>query len=182
MEERITEPAAAAIDPAPVLEQPAEPQPSAPWYRRRNPLIVAAAAVVAAGIGIGLALSNGPSTIQITGVLALGPFDAIDTTSTTVANGDACESSGGYTDITAGTAVVVGNGTGQTIGTGGLQAGIEANVDDTLGTPAGNCVFQFAVTVPAGESAYTVTISHRGTTTLTPDQVKNGILLTLDAG
>jgi hypothetical protein len=174
MEERPTQEPAAPVEPA------AGPTPPVPLWRRKQTLIIGAVAVVAAaGIAIGMAATSGPGTVQIHGVLALGPLDAIDTTTGTPADGDSCAAASGYDDITAGAAVVVGDGSGRTIGTGGLQAGIEAHVDDSAGTPLGNCSFQFAVTVPAGESTYTVTISHRGMQTLTADQVKNGILLTL---
>ena len=165
--------------------QPAEDpsaQPAAPvpvWRRKRSLIAAGIAVAVAAGVAIDVAASSGPGTVQIHGVLALGPLAAVDTATGTPADGDACQSMGGYNDITTGTAVVVGNGTGQTVGTGALQGGIEANVDDSAGTPLGNCSFQFSVTVPAGEGTYTVTISHRGTQTLTADQLKNGLLLTL---
>ncbi len=162
-------------------EAPAEPTsaPTPPWWRRRPLIIGGAVVLAAAGVGIGFAVNSGPGTIQVHGVLALGPLDAIDTTTGTPANGDACEATSGYDDISAGTAVVVGNGTGQTIGTGTLSPGIEAHVDDSAGEPLGNCSFQFSVNVPAGEDEYTVTISHRGTQVLTADQLKSGILLTL---
>jgi hypothetical protein len=166
--------------PAEPVEAPSVhlPTPAPAWLRKR-PLIAAGIVVVAAaGIAIGVTATSGPGTVQIHGALALGPLAAIDTTTGIPADGDACQAEGGYDDITAG-AAVVGNGTGQTIGTGALQAGTEANVDDSAGTPLGNCTFHFAATVPAGESTYTVTISHRGMQTLTPQQVTNGILLTL---
>lgn len=164
----------------PVADTSFQPTALAPAWQRKRPLIAAGIVVVAAaGIAIGVATTSGPGTVQIHGVLALGPLAAIDTATGTPADGDTCQAESGYDDITAGVAVVVGNGTGQTIGTGALQAGVEANVDNSAGTPLGNCSFQFSVTVPAGESTYTVTISHRGTQTLTPHQVQNGILLTL---
>jgi len=134
--------------------------------------------VIAAGVGIYFAVGSGPAQVHVHGTLQLGALSAVDNTGT-AANGDSCTAGQGYSDISAGTTVVVGGGNGQTLAVGALSAGVETNVDNSLGTPLGDCVFSFDVAVPGGQSAYTVTISHRGTQTFTPAQVAAGIQLTL---
>ena len=162
----------------------AAPSPQAPrtprWKRPRN-IIAAAALIAAAGIGTGIAITNsGPGTITIHGTLTLGPTSAIDSANPTVpANGDPCSTSGGYSDIAPGATVTIGGSSGQTLTVTALGAGIEAGVTPDAGTPIGECVFSFTASVPAGQSAYTVTISHRGTTTFTPAQAQAGMALTL---
>ena len=89
--------------------------------------------------------------------------------------GDTCVALGGYSDISEGTAVTVGGSTGQTLNIGSLSRG---TIIGQSGQPA-SCQFAFSVFVPSGQSLYTVTISHRGTQTFTPDQVAAGISLTL---
>lgn len=145
-------------------EPPAMAQPATtPWWRQRAQLLVTIG-VIAIGLIAYFATRGGPAQVHVRGTLSLaaGGF--------TPAN-NGCEGSGGYGDITPGTAVTVGGSTGQTLGIGALSAGQE---DDNA-----NCVFSFDVVVPAGQSMYTVTISHRGTQTVTPDQLASGIALTL---
>lgn len=89
--------------------------------------------------------------------------------------GDHCEGAGGYSDISAGTAVTIGNSAGTTLGTGALGTGTvtSASASDL------SCQLPFEVDVPGGQSEYTVTISHRGTQVFTPTQVEGAIQLTL---
>jgi hypothetical protein len=168
MEER----AYAQISPEPQPAAQADPfdaplprrgTPAAPLWRRRPVQLGAAAAAVAIGVGVYFATQSG-GQVHVRGTLTLAPggFDA---------GGNGCEGSGGYSDISAGTAVVVGGATGQTVGIGALGPGQE---DDSS-----NCVFSFDVAVPSGQSVYTVTISHRGTQTLSSDELTNGINLSL---
>jgi len=137
--------------------------PNRPRWRSRPVILAAAIVAAAAGIGIYFA-TQGTAQVHVHGTLKLAPggFDV-------GANG--CQGSGGYSDITAGIAVTVGGGTGQTLGIGALGPGQQ---DDSS-----NCVFSFDVAVPAGQSVYTVTISHRGTQTVSQDELANGIALTL---
>jgi hypothetical protein len=138
--------------------------PAAPPWRRRPIQIGAAAILVAVGVGVYFAASSGPDQVHVHGTLTLtaGGF---------LPGANGCEGDGGYSDITTGTAVTVGGGQGQTLGIGALGLGQEdANA---------NCVFSFDVAVPAGQSVYTVTISHRGTQALSSDELANGIALTL---
>lgn len=88
-----------------------------------------------------------------------------------VTDGGQCVGTGGYSDISPGVAVTVGDSTGKTLAIGSI----------TLGESApGQCLFVWAVKgVPFGLSEYTVTISHRGTQVLTQDQAQQPVDLTL---
>jgi hypothetical protein len=165
---------------APPAPPAASEQPQPPLWRRRPVQIGAVALLAAVGVGVGIAASSGSGNAQIhvRGTLQLGPLSAV-ATSGTAADGGACTAGQGYDDITPGTTVTIGGDHGQTLGVGPLSTGVERNVDDSLGVAAGNCVFSFDVPVAGGQSAYTVTISHRGTQTFTPAQVADGVALTL---
>jgi len=162
--------------------------PRALWWRR--PAVAAsAAAVVLAGAGVAVGMSlgshdsgaSGPppassgdtsSQVHVWGSIAITGFNFVDTEQPTNSlTGDTCATTSGYDDITQGAAVIIGGPTGQ-IGVGALGVGSISN-----GRSA--CSFSFDVAVPAGLSAYTVTISHRGTQTFTADQLQGGIRLTL---
>lgn len=154
--------------------------PTPPWRRRPVQLAAAAAVLAAAGIGGYFAAASGPAQIHVHGTLTLGVLSATPTgPSGHATDGEPCVADRGYDDITAGASVTIGGSTGQTLGVGALSSGVQAHVDDTLGVAAGDCVFSFDVAVAGGQSAYTVTISHRGTQTFTPEQVAAGIKLTL---
>lgn len=188
-------PVEAGSEPYPAPE-PAAP-PAAPWWRQPGPAILVGALIIAAGIGTGIAVtgskrataapadspSPSPSTLYVTGSLTI-PFgttldptarDTAADTSTAPVLRDPCVTEGGYTDISDGTAVTIGGATGQTLAIGSLDAGrVTTNASNNA-----ECQFGFSVPVPAGQSLYTVTISHRGTQTFTPDQVTQGIELSL---
>lgn len=171
------------FEPVGVSEQPpamtAEP-PRTPLWRRRPVQVGAAVVAVAIGAGVYFAVSSGPTQVHVRGTLQLGPLGSVDSVNPShAANGDACEAAQGYSDISAGATVTVGGANGQPLAVGALGGGVESNVDTSFSMPLGDCVFSFDVAVPAGQSAYTVTISHRGTQTFTPDQVAAGIHLTL---
>lgn len=159
-----------------VSEAPVAPQQS---RKRRNVLIIAGAVVVVAvGVGTYLAVSgSSPAPVTVHGSLDLGLLAAVDTapnaTPGSPTAGDPCSTvpGSGYDDIAPGTTVTVGGSTGQPLGVGALAAGHE--------NAQGYCEYDFSVQVPGGQSAYTVTISHRGTTTFTPAQVAAGVALTL---
>lgn len=155
------------------------------WWRTPVPLAGAAVAVVAVGVGAYFAghetapsastaadaASAGGASIHVRGTLSLPALGFIDTSNSGQgADGDTCQATSGYDDITGGAAVTVGGQTGQTLGVGALSSGGIAN---------GACVFSFDVSVPSGQSVYTVTISHRGTQTFTADQVQQPIALSL---
>jgi hypothetical protein len=154
--------------------------PRTALWRRRPVQLLAAAIVVATGVGTYFAVSSGPAQIHVRGTLTLGILAATPSgTGATATNGESCTADQGYDDITAGATVAIGGANGQTLAVGPLSAGVLRNVDDSLGSPEGDCVFSFDVAVAGGQSAYTVTISHRGSQTFTPQQVADGIALTL---
>jgi len=168
MEERTTEPAA-------VVEQSVEvaPVPPRPWYRRRNPLIAAAVVVVAAGVGIGFAVSGGNVTVH--GSVDMGELTYLDETPgadvTNPTPGDACTASAGY-NVSAGTTVTIGGANGQPVAVAALSEG-KVNA-------AGYCEFDFTASVP-DEGTYTATLGQHGTTTWTKAQAtsKAGMTLSL---
>jgi hypothetical protein len=151
-----------------------------PWWRK--PAVTAAAGIVLAGAGVavGVALTShapdsstdtSPQT-HVWGSIAITGFNFTDTQNPTDSHtGDACKTTSGYDDITEGAAVVIGGPTGQ-IGVGALSGGSISNGNSA-------CSFSFDVAVPSGLSVYTVTISHRGTQTFTPDQLTGGVRLSL---
>ncbi|MEU6803876.1 hypothetical protein [Streptomyces neyagawaensis] len=158
------------------------PTPTAP--RRRLPLLLAGLAGVVVGggvVGAVWALSEGretsgspksassaetlavetePSTFTLTGSFEL--------TEGAVGDGlGGCEGSGGYDDITEGTAVTVYDAAGTVVATGRLG-------DSTLSS--GTCTFEVAVEdVPRGEDFYKVEVSHRGTVQLSGDEAEAGL-------
>jgi hypothetical protein len=155
------------------------------WWRTPVPLAGVAVVVVAVGVGAyfaghatapSAATASGAAAaagggIHVRGTLALPALGFIDTSNSGQgADGDSCQATSGYDDITSGAAVTVGGQTGQTLGVGALSSG---------GISSGQCVFSFDVSVPAGQSVYTVTISHRGTQTFTAEQVQQPIALSL---
>lgn len=180
-------------DVPPYAPAPVAPQPAPTHGPRGNRVLVLVAGGIvlfAAGVGAGWTLhggtggtANSPAAsasstagqIALDGTLTLEPGAWIDTSpAASDADNDSCEGAGGYNDITAGIAVTIGDQSGATIGVDSLDDG-QLSGSGILAS----CVFQFSVTVPAGESLYTVTISHRGTQTFTPDQVSQGVSLTL---
>jgi len=109
------------------------------------------------------ALPFSDQTITVHGSVTLGPGAYAPT-----GNGSCTADPGGYSDISAGTAVTIGDQTGATIAVGQLDAG--RAIGDSASFDAG-CVFAFDVKAPGGRTEYTVTVSHRGTQVFTPDQI-----------
>lgn len=151
------------------------------WRRRPVRLLVAATAI-GAGLGTYFAInSGGPGSIHVRGTLRLGPLAAVDMVHPFGAaeDGDVCVSGDGYDDITAGAPVTIGAPSGPALAVGPLSGGAETDVGDSADAATGFCAFTFDVVVPAGQDMYTVTIGHRGTQTFTPEQIAQGISLTL---
>lgn len=130
---------------------------------------VAGAVVVALGAGFGAGwashtsgTSTSTSTTSVHGTLTLsdGAYDSV---------GTSCSGSGGYQDISGGVAVNIGDQSGKTLSVTSLEAGHFGG---------GGCQFDFSTNVTSS-SLYTVTISHRGTQTFTPDAIAAGFNLTL---
>lgn len=176
-----------------LTEQPeaaAMPQRS---HKRRN-LIIGGAIVIAAAIGVGVGVGIGgsgksappaaPAPITVSGSITI-PFassdlfapNAVDPLATGTAGpglNDPCTTTGGFTDISQGAAVTIGDSAGKTLAVVALDAG---SVQGNPGSPA-SCVFNFEAQVPS-VAEYTVTISHRGTQVFTLAQAQSGMNLAL---
>jgi hypothetical protein len=152
--------------------QPALPDPWTPPPARTNPwhLLLAGAAgaalVGALWVGLDLAHSSSP------GAPAGSSGEAFDLRGTfTLYSGgygyNTCGGSGGYSDITTGTAVTVYNAAGTVLSQGALGTGRPEG--------AGTCVFSLAApNVPAGEKFYLVEVSHRGRIMVQPEDARAG--------
>ncbi len=158
--------------------QPSAPIPTSPTGPRfgTGALAAAIAGSLAAGVAVGyLAFHGGgkqttgaaatpsasPSadTITMHGSLTLKHPAWVSATGTL---GEDCTALDGYNDISAGTAVTIGDQTGATIVVTQLEQGQ---------VTADGCAFNFDTQVPAGRTSYTVTVSHRGTQVFSPDQI-----------
>lgn len=150
-----TPPPAAPTEPAPRRTRPR-------WLRLAIAAPIVAAAVAAAVILINHAANPPIPTFTIHGFIsAPGIGDG---------NGG-CHTTEGYSDITAGTAVIVASPTGQTVATGALGAGEISE---------GVCAFPITVpAVPGNLASYSITISHRGTQVLTPASAHQAVELSL---
>jgi hypothetical protein len=167
----------------PPAQQP-EPGPAvvlAPTKRRRWPWIVAAVLVIAAvGIG-GVLLGRGGSksspgaspTFVLNGTLKL-----VGTATQSLSfNGTTCQGIGGYSDLTAGAAVIVQDPQGHTIATGSLGEGFSSVADQQTEDA---CWIPFTVSsIPEGPSSYSVTITHRGTQVVSATEAHGGLALTI---
>lgn len=84
-----------------------------------------------------------------------------------VGSDGSCMGDGGYSDISAGTAVNVYDSSGAVVAVGELSRG--------RGSYSSGCTFSFSVPdVPTGERFYQVEISHRGKMNLTADEAEAG--------
>lgn len=148
---------------------PAAPRPTRtgtnPWH-----LLLAAAGgaalVGALWVGLDLAGSGAPAGIPA------NSGEAFDLRGTFTLNSggygySTCGGSGGYSDISPGTAVTVYNAAGTVLSQGALGTGRPNG--------AGSCVFTLsAPNVPAGEKFYLVEVSHRGRIMVQPEDARNG--------
>jgi hypothetical protein len=160
-----------------------QPPPPVPARRRRWPWIAAGAAVVAAGAvagGVALAGAGSPKVFTLHGEITIEndyPSDITDA-------GGGCRGTGGYSDMTPGTAVTVADPTGQVVATGRITTG-RANVTqrawgDSSVPYLTACSLLFEVSgVPDGLASYSLTISHRGTRVLSPAEAHASVELTL---
>jgi hypothetical protein len=160
-----------AFDPA--LPDPWPPPQTLPPVRTRTNLwhlffagLAGAALVGALWVGLDLARAGSPSAPAVTTGQA---FD-LSGTFTLYSTGysySTCGGSGGYSDITTGTAVTVYNAAGTVLSQGALGTGHSNG--------AGTCVFSLsAPNVPAGEKFYLVEVSHRGRIMVQPDDARYG--------
>lgn len=160
---------------------PAESAVPARWFRRRRNLIgLAVVVLAAAGTAIGVvATRSGPDMITVHGTLTVGSMANDTTSGMSLSDGDSCVAIGGYSDINQGATVTIGGSTGQTLTVTGLSAGVETGIQPDSPIVDGNCVFSFSAQVPAGQSAYTVTVGRRGSQTFTAVQGEAGVSLAL---
>jgi hypothetical protein len=160
----------------------------APMSKKRNHqyLIPIAAVLVlgsvslAAVLGVfGTTTSDPRTTFQLTGSITIIDSSNGEYGDLSIADeGDSCEGTGAYSDLSSGTAVIVANPQGQTVATGTLQAG-QSNSTTSSG-PADRCTMSFTVpNVPLGLSSYTVTISHRGSQVVSAAEAASGVELTI---
>jgi hypothetical protein len=148
------------------------PQTPSPVRTKTNlwPLFFAglagAALVGALWVGLDLARAGSPGAPAVT---AGQTFD-LSGTFTLYSTGysySTCGGSGGYSDITTGTAVTVYNAAGTVLSQGALGSGHSNG--------AGTCLFSLsAPNVPAGEKFYLVEVSHRGRIMVQPDDARYG--------
>lgn len=152
--------------PAVPATPPPPPTPPAAPKKKLSP-IAAGLIGLAAGAGIvggiwAITANSGPSepaTFTLKGAFAL--------TEKALADGNTCEGTGGYDDISNGTSVTVYGAKGDVIATGRLGDSEKAGY--------GGCIFDVAVPdVPKGEKFYKVEVSHRGTIQLTAEEAESG--------
>ncbi|MGW3958432.1 hypothetical protein ACWED2_01335 [Amycolatopsis sp. NPDC005003] len=157
-----------ALDPA--LPDPWTPQQTvSPLRTRTNPWHLLGAGAAGAAlvgslwVGLDLAHSNSPSAP----VGGSGAAFDLRGTFTLYSRYGTCGGSGGYSDITTGTAVTVYNAAGTVLSQGALGTGRPDG--------AGSCVFSLAApNVPASEKFYLVEVSHRGRIMVQPEDARNG--------
>ncbi|MFF4791860.1 hypothetical protein ACFY2M_19325 [Streptomyces sp. NPDC001276] len=155
----------------PIPEPPTSPPPipAEPPATPRRPLSPLAAGLVGLAVGAGLVggawlitANSGPGkpdTFTLKGAFALkeGATD----------NASGCEGTGGYKDISEGTAVTVYGAAGDVIATGQLG--------NSESPSWRTCIFDVSVPdVPKGEKFYKVEVSHRGTVQLTAKEAEAG--------
>ncbi|SEF26432.1 hypothetical protein SAMN05421837_103304 [Amycolatopsis pretoriensis] len=143
-----------------------------PVRTRTNPwhLVLAAVAggALVGALWVGLDLAGAGAPISPPGTSG----EAFDLRGTFTLNSggygySTCGGSGGYSDITTGTAVTVYNAAGTVLSQGALGTGRPNG--------AGSCVFTLsAPNVPAGEKFYLVEVSHRGRIMVQPEDARNG--------
>lgn len=147
------------------------PPPGRRWSRRSIALAAAGVLVLAAA-GVTVALLVGGAS----GITSHGSLEVDDFTGN-------CLTDAGFSDITAGSQVVVTSSAGNVVGTGTLsydaqQSQFQSGLQPGLSV----CIYPFTVTVPGGLSRYGITVSHRGTVWFSPAQMTKGPGLVISSG
>lgn len=144
------------------------PAPRQSFWRRPAGIavaVVAAVALIGGAAFAGYTAFGGNNDLTIEGTLVLVGRDNYKV------SGVMCNPDGGYSDISAGTQVVVTDAAGATIGIGSLANG----ENETAG-----CTFAFRVEgVPAGHDFYGIAIGKRGNIKYTPEQLTKPVELSL---
>lgn len=162
-----------AAHPERSMTDPNAPQPVrlADRLRRYRWPIGGAAVAALAVVIVALAGGFGAGTFTMTGTLIL--VDQTSLSASAQVDKTPCQGTGGFSDLSPGTAVLVQDSTGQTLATGSLGAGWRDGA-------SGACMLPFTVAdVRDGLSAYSVTISHRGTQVFTAANAHSGITLSI---
>jgi hypothetical protein len=152
-----------------------KPPPTLGTFVKRYRWLLAALATAAVILGIVAAVGGfSAGTFTMTGSLIIidetSLFPDLQTDKTD------CQGTGGFSDLSPGTAVVIQDSTGQTLATGALSAG-------RRDPGSGACLMPFTVPdVKDGLGSYSVTISHRGTQVFTSANAHSGVVLTITAG
>ncbi|MFE3173317.1 hypothetical protein ACFXPA_17700 [Amycolatopsis sp. NPDC059090] len=123
------------------------------------------------------------NTFVLTGILTIesGP-SGVRSTGAGGTDSD-CQGTGGYSDLTPGTAIKVSDRSGQVVATGSITSGqVRTTYFDGQNVVTG-CQLGFTVNdVPDGLPSYVLTVSHRGDQFLTADQAHAPITLTIGGG
>jgi hypothetical protein len=182
---------------SPPLGHPATWKPPAPVDvkppKRRSALIVAAALGVLAliaGTGLAVYLLGRPDAATpatAPSASSSAPFTAAGTLhlkrgefSWNSVQDPTCQGLGGYSDLRAGTQVLVTDATGKKLAVGALAAGRAGDfTTDSDGTQrVGSCALDFAVAgIPRGVGPYGIEVSHRGVQNYTEAQLDRGVTL-----
>lgn len=163
-------------------EVPAPEMTPAALKRKRRGLWVLAVLVVVGGGVTAAALLTGsnPATFTVNGTFVLNGNQgtAFDTTSgdMAVSSDNSCFGTSGYNDVQQGAEVTISSASGTTLVVGALQGGTY-----TAGT---GCQFTFSVAgVPSGRGPYGVSVTHRGTTHFSEQDMESGaVALSLGDG
>lgn len=108
-----------------------------------------------------------PETFDVSGEMALYDFDG-----NILRYQGTCSGYGGYDDMDVGAQVTIRNAKGETVAVGALDEGRPEG--------RGTCIFPFTVEdVPAGESIYSVEVSHRGEISFKEEDAEVGLSLSL---
>jgi hypothetical protein len=103
--------------------------------------------------------------IDVEGSFTLQDSTPLDFSPDITGQASSCQGASGYSDISAGTEVLVKNGSGTVLITTQLGVG--------TGSPPVNCEFTFSFTVMDGsEGGYSIAVSHRGDVHFTAEQLK----------
>jgi len=141
--------------------------PAAPAKRRRKSLVWIAVGIALAlgGTAAAVGLLIGDETISVHGQMRITDPDGFDLNA-----GGECAGDGGYTDIHAGTQVVITDRSGATVAVGQLGRGSRIN---------SYCELPFNLDVPGGSDFYGIEVSHRGVLQYPRDRLVDPLVVTL---
>lgn len=174
------------VHPATPAVGSSHPKPRLPWLVAGALLILLATVTVTLPVHDTIAgepvpqpgtPTSPPATFTLSGTLTLKQAsDDLRSGKPAIASTPrGCHGTGSYSDLSAGTAVIVKDPAGRQVAVGALEAGRLAEGGTN------SCAMPFSVPdVPRDLPSYSVTISRRGTHVSTPDQARAGIALSID--